>query len=109
MTLRTLKPSVRTLTTGPRKVESRSDQRVWGRASQARRLRLWTVNPCCVDCGRLTDYPSGFELDHEIPVEVGGTEDDNNLKVRCVWWDDQGRKQGCHEVKTQREKRQAGR
>ncbi len=109
MKLRTLKPGIRTLTTGPRKVESRSDQRVWGRASQARRLRLWIKNPCCVDCGKLTDYPSGFELDHEVPVELGGSEDDGNLKVRCVSWDEQGKKHGCHEAKTQREKREAGR
>lgn len=109
MRLRTIKSSLRTLGSGQRKVQSRSDQRVWGRASQARRLRLWTVNPYCVDCKKLTDFPNGFEIDHEIPVEVGGSEDDDNLAVRCVWWDEQGKKRGCHEVKTQREKREAGR
>lgn len=107
--LRTLKSTLRTIGPSIRPAPSRSDQRVWGRGSQARRLRMWTASPYCVDCGRLTDFPNGFELDHEIPVEQGGSEDDSNLKVRCVWWDEHGKKCGCHEAKTQREKLAAGR
>lgn len=106
--LRVLKPSVRMLGPTIRPAPSRSEQRVWGRWSQARRLRMWTASPYCVDCGKLTDFPNGFDLDHEIPVEDGGSEDDSNLRVRCVWWE-HGKKCGCHAEKTAREKLAAGR
>ena len=107
--LTTLKPRVQPI--GPRvaTVQSNSDKRIAGYTNQQRRWRLWQKDPHCVDCGRLCDHPSGYELDHEIPLELGGPDIESNLRIRCVWWDEQGRKQGCHEAKTQRERKEAGR
>ncbi len=90
MKLRTIKPTIRTLSTGPRTV-SATDQRTRGRALQYRRLRLWTKTPHCQRCGCLTDYPFGFELDHRLPLFQGGSDDYENLQVLCV---------PCHAAKT---------
>jgi 5-methylcytosine-specific restriction protein A len=45
----------------------------------------------CVDCG-LTSLK--LDVDHEIPLEQGGTYDPANLKVRC---------KPCHKLKSARE------
>lgn len=90
MKLRTLKPTIRTLSTGPRKAAT-TDQRTRGRALQYRRLRLWTKTPHCQRCGCLTDYPFGFELDHRTPLFQGGSDEDENLQVLCI---------PCHAAKT---------
>lgn len=105
MKLTTLRSPLSAPTSRLAQAPTRSDKRITGRTLQARRLRLWTRNPHCVDCQRLTDYPSGFELDHEIPLEQGGKDTDENCRIRCVWWDTDGSKQGCHEAKTKREAR----
>lgn len=68
-----------------------AEARVSGRALQARRLRFWSADPCCVKCARLTDWPSGFELDHIVPLFKGGSDRDSNLQVLCL---------KCHEAKT---------
>lgn len=71
-----------------------SDGRLRGRKAQARRLRLWSVDPHCVKCGRLTNYPDGFNLDHIVPLFKGGPDEDGNLQVLCV---------PCHDVKTMKD------
>lgn len=106
--LQTIKPRIsaapnRKLSTG-----NVSERRITGRALQDRRQRLWIIDPHCVDCGKLTKYPGGFELDHDVPLHVGGPDTDQNCRIRCVHYDDQGRKAGCHEEKTRRDI-QAGR
>lgn len=101
MKLRTLKREVKTLqVAGPRKCETLSDRRMTGRKLQDRRLRLWSKDPRCAHCGRLTDYPSGFELDHRISLFQGGEDTDENCQVLCVWYQPDGSKQGCHAAKT---------
>lgn len=50
--------------------------RIRGRALQARRLRVWTADPTCKRCGRLTRFPDGFELDHIVPLASAKTEED---------------------------------
>lgn len=60
-----------------------SDSRLRGEAGKRRRLRLWSQDPHCKMCGRLTDYPDGFEVDHKIPVTRGGPDTDENLQVLC--------------------------
>lgn len=60
--LATLKPRIavdRTQRVQPVKV---ADTRITGWKLQSRRKRLWLANPCCAMCGRLTEYPYGFEL-----------------------------------------------
>lgn len=71
-----------------------SEARMAGRALQARRLRIWTKSPTCAVCGRLTSYPSGFELDHRVPLHQGGPDADENCQVLCSGDD------GCHRKKT---------
>ena len=76
-----------------------SGKRITGRALQARRLRIWSENPYCVDCGALTGYPGGFELDHIVALVNGGQDVDSNCAVRCL---------ACHAVKTAMDMQQAG-
>ena len=106
--LNTLKPRIEVAAAGRVSVNTTSERRVTGRALQSRRLRIWSHDPRCVDCGRMTDYPHGFELDHEVPLEHGGSDDDGNMKIRCVWFDLEGAKRGCHEEKTRREAKVRG-
>ena len=68
-----------------------SEDRLRGRKLQQTRLRIWAIDPRCARCRTLTDYPSGFELDHIAPVHKGGANEDENLQVLC---------HACHEVKT---------
>jgi 5-methylcytosine-specific restriction endonuclease McrA len=42
-------------------------------------------------CGKLTDYPSGFHLDHVVPLYKGGLDVDSNLQVLDP---------ACHDKKT---------
>lgn len=65
-----------------------------GRRLQARRLRIWSRDPHCVDCKVLTEYPQGFQLDHDVALVNGGTDTEDNCKVRCL---------RCHEKKTRRD------
>lgn len=71
-----------------------SSPRITGRALQKRRLSVWTKDPTCALCGRLTDYPSGFELDHRIPLFKDGEDTEANCQVLCNGVN------GCHEKKT---------
>lgn len=67
------------------------DGRLRGRKAQARRLKLWSKDPCCAKCGKLTDYPSGFQADHIVPLFKGGEDDEKNMQVLCMV---------CHDTKT---------
>lgn len=69
------------------------DGRLRGAAGVARRLRIWSKNPHCAMCGKLTDYPSGFQIDHKVPLYKGGADQDENLQVLCS-------PSGCHDKKT---------
>ena len=108
---------LRSLTTTLRKhepvqrrvVPSASDQRLAGRALQARRLKLWTANPYCRGCGQLTVYPHGFELDHIVRLDEGGADTEAAVQVLCVWFDELGQKHGCHAAKTAEEVREGAR
>lgn len=68
-----------------------TDGRLRGRKLQARRLRMWSKDPCCARCRKLTDWPDGFELDHRIPLFKGGEDIEENLQVLCP---------ECHATKT---------
>lgn len=53
-----------------------TSKRMLGRALQKRRLAVWAKDPCCAMCRRLTAYPSGYELDHTVPLFKGGADTD---------------------------------
>ena len=66
--------------------------RIRGRAGQAmRRETLEAGRYTCVDCGLVS---LSNEVDHDIPLEQGGTDHEANRKVRC---------HECHAAKTKRE------
>ncbi|MBG5755181.1 HNH endonuclease [Pseudomonas aeruginosa] len=91
----TVSPRLRMLQTGCiRPLPSVVDRRIAGRKLQNRRLRVWSRNPCCAMCGRLCDFPGGFELDHKVPLFKGGEDTEENCQVLCSGPD------GCHAKKT---------
>lgn len=95
MTLKTLKPKLAILNTNRVKVldtKAGTTPRIRGTTWQnIRHQALVSGNYTCVDCGRVS---SGNEIDHDVPLEQGGSNDMANLKVRCV---------DCHKAKTARE------
>lgn len=68
-----------------------NDGRLRGRKATARRLRLWSKSPYCAMCGKLTEYPFGFQLDHRVPLHKGGVDEEENLQVLDI---------DCHDKKT---------
>lgn len=100
MKLATLRSSLPVLKPSLARAPTKSDQRMAGRKLQERRMRLWSANPCCEKCGRLTDWPHGFEVDHRIRLDDGGPDTDENCQILCKHTDEHGRKAGCHAEKT---------
>lgn len=82
----------RSFTTKARRYDT--SKRMSGRALQKRRLSVWTKDPCCAMCRRLTAFPSGFELDHKVPLFKDGEDTEANCQVLCNGVN------GCHEKKT---------
>lgn len=100
MKLRTLRSTLPSVPSKLRVAPTPSGARMRGRALQARRWRIWSLNPCCAVCGRVTAFPGGFELDHRVPLHAGGPDTDENCQVLCVHFDAAGEKVGCHAEKT---------
>lgn len=89
-----LKPRVQTADASRVSVHTTAERRMTGRRLQARRLRIWQRDPHCADCRRVVAYPDGFELDHRVPLYLGGQDTDENCEVRCP---------DCHRAKTARD------
>lgn len=65
-----------------------------GRAWMQTRVRVQVEQGSrCVDCGRLW-MPELDQVDHDVPREQGGSDDDSNLRLRCI---------DCAKAKTRRE------
>ncbi|AYD67695.1 HNH endonuclease [Achromobacter sp. B7] len=101
--LKALKPRLATVSECIPIAATPGAKRMTGRKLQERRLRLWSADPHCARCGALTVYPYGFELDHKVSLNDGGTDTDENSQVLCVSRDALGRKVGCHDVKTRQD------
>lgn len=99
--MRTLKPKLNLLDTRRKPIAS---ERMAGRKLQDRRLRLWSHDPRCANCGRVTQFPDGFELDHKVPLFLGGQDTDENCQIMCIWYDEAGNKRGCHVEKSSEER-----
>lgn len=94
------------------KVAVVADRRITGRRLQARRYGVWLRDPTCAMCGRVVPYPSGFELDHVVPLFMGGEDVEENCQVLCVHVeiiDGQRIKKGCHAAKSATEQQPEGR
>jgi len=100
MKLRTLKPAVRNLTPPAARRGGSADIRMAGRRLQDRRLKMWVKSPVCASCGKVVDYPNGFELDHKVRLSDGGADTEDNCQILCNWFDERGEKKGCHVEKT---------
>lgn len=103
--LQTLKPKLQVLDT--RRVptldtKAGATQRVRGRKWMTQRQRIQMRDACtCAGCGLVR---IDHEVDHIVPLEQGGSNDDSNLQLLCSGPD------GCHAKKTAREARaRAGR
>ena len=103
MALPTLKPRLQTLSTNKiRELEAKAGatQRIRGRRWMTTRDRVALAHGYrCVDCGSVWS-PERDHIDHDTPLEQGGSNDDSNLKPRCL---------ECHKVKTDREARMRAR
>jgi 5-methylcytosine-specific restriction protein A len=60
------------------------------RSTRARRAIWERFNRTCQMCFQPTDE-RGYDLDHHIPLEIGGDDTDNNLRPLC---------RPCHRLKT---------
>lgn len=102
MKLQTLKPKLKAIDTRAVKVleaKAGTTERIRGRAWMATRQRIAKhYNYTCVDCGLI--WRSHIDqIDHDTPLEQGGSNDDSNLKPRC---------NSCHKVKTLAERKDKG-
>lgn len=95
--------TLRMADTQPVKVAVVADRRITGRRLQARRHVVWLRDPRCAVCKRVVPYPAGFELDHIVPLFMGGEDVEENCQVLCVHVqiiDGQRIKTGCHVEKS---------
>lgn len=81
----------------PRKVAPKTGQsvstntRIRGRALQAIRTRHRRANPFCEHCQTQGRYRPWTQLDHIVPIDAGGKDDDDNRQGLC---------DECHDAKT---------
>lgn len=104
--LKMVKSPLRMATSQIVKVPVVADRRITGRRLQARRLAVWRQDPTCAACGRVVNFPDGFELDHKVPLFMGGEDVEANCQVLCVRFEmieGQRIKKGCHASKTSTE------
>lgn len=96
MVLKSLKPRIAAcggrLTLKPAAARERLRGRPWARI----RSRIMSRDPLCVACLRVDRVRATAEVDHIVPVEKGGSDDDSNLQGLC---------HGCHAEKTASEQR----
>jgi len=57
--------------------------RVYGRRWREIRNRYYSAHPLCEDCLERGFYVPADEVHHVIPVELGGTHDEANLRSLC--------------------------
>lgn len=95
MKLTTLRPRLATLsTTRLKPVEHAAGARPAGRGWQETRARIQVRDySLCADCGKLW-RANRDHVDHEVPRWKGGSDEDGNLRLRCL---------ECHKAKTDRE------
>jgi 5-methylcytosine-specific restriction protein A len=82
----------------PRKAWQRpknfDDKRQRGRPARRERTRILAEEPTCRHCDKLGIVTPSEEVDHIIPLSLGGGEDRSNKQALC---------KPCHAAKTARE------
>jgi len=68
--------------------------RVEGRTRQTRNRRILAARPLCSSCELVGRVRAATEVDHIVPLFMGGTEAESNLQGLC---------HDCHAEKTARE------
>jgi len=92
------KPKIESLKSSIQKLDTRigspmATERIRGRELDRIRQRIFARDgDACVDCGRVYD----LEIDHQIPLHLGGQEIDSNMVTRC---------KRCHKIKTDLEEK----
>ena len=96
--LQMLKPRLTAINVNRVKVldtKAGATQRIRGDSWMAIRRRVLLRDGYqCGDCGRVH---ASNQIDHDTPLEQGGSNDDGNLKIRCV---------DCHKKKSATEAKQ---
>lgn len=93
--IQTLKPRLQTLSTSRVRVlqgKAGATPRIRGDAWMATRRRILLRDGYTCRCCGIVRLDN--EVDHIIPLEQGGSNDDDNLQVLC------GGPSGCHTLKT---------
>lgn len=66
-------------------------ERMRGRHRQRRNQLLLSAEPLCRECAKHGRTTAAQEIDHIIPLHMGGTEHEANLQPLCI---------DCHKAKT---------
>ena len=91
-TLSTLKPRISTIDTRVGSPAAVERIRGW-KLTKIRERVLLRDEYTCRGCGRVS---SSLEVDHVVPLHLGGSESDENRQSICV---------ECHEAKSEREEK----
>ena len=92
MSVSMIKPRVATVDTA--RGSAPAVERIRGRALDRIRKRILLRDSyTCRDCGRVSVR---LEIDHEVPLSLGGAESDENRAARCT---------ECHRLKSEREEK----
>lgn len=67
-------------------------KRARGRAGAEKRERRLADEPLCRDCAAAGIMRASTEVDHIVPLRLGGTDDDDNVRCLCC---------NCHWIRTQ--------
>lgn len=60
-----------------------TNERVRGRALQTRRRKWFARDPLCKRCKDAGRVSLAVDLDHVVPIEHGGADDESNLQGLC--------------------------
>lgn len=96
MKLQSLKPRVQALSLTRVNVITTRTDRMTGRPLQRRNRRFLREHPLCVECERQDRVAAAQQVDHVVPLHLGGADDESNLQGLCC---------ECHERKTKNEAR----
>lgn len=75
-------------------VKRNATRRIRGRALQAIRASILATNPLCELCDAAGRVRQAVEIDHRVPLALGGSEEPSNRRPLC---------RECHRAETKRQ------